>query len=335
MSRTPHEQPGSGGEAHESAVDYLWDPTSPPEDGVVAVERRLSPLVLASRPLVVPARRSAWRWALPLAAAVLIAAAIGLYLIRPSVPAQLGSWAIESKAGSVGFSHATNSDDVPLHVLTTDNGAYVVLTDAVGRRVRQDEHTRLVFSESGLSLEEGELFVETTRGATPLGIRLADGDLVTIGPGAAAMIRREKSGAFRVVLKTGEARLIDGRGTTYRVPAEAVCEVVPGVGSMAPHYYDAPRTLLGGLRSLELSMSNSSKAPGIDESVAVILKSARPRDAMTLWNLLPRVGGEARKRIAERLAFLAPSATKEAGQGLQTADPGAMEAWWRAEFPDR
>ncbi|MBL9001450.1 MAG: hypothetical protein JNK25_09970 [Phycisphaerae bacterium] len=335
MSHTPHESLESGREPPDPVADYLWDPSSPPEAGVEAVERRLSPLVLASRPLVVPARRSAWRWAFPLAAAVLIAAAIGLYLARASVPARFGPWAIESKAGSVGFTHATNSDDAPLHVLTTDNGAYVVLTDAVGRRVRQDENTRLVFSESGLSLEVGELFVETARGATPLGIRLASGDLVTIGPGAAAMVRRDRSGACRVVLKTGEARLDDGRGTTYRVPAEAVCEVVPGVGLMTPHYYDAPRTLLGGLRSLELSMSNSPKAPGIDESVAVILKSARTRDAMTLWNLLPRVGGEARERIAERLAFLAPSATKEAGPGLRVADPGAMEAWWRAEFPDR
>ena len=59
-----------------------------------------------------------------------------------------------------------------------------------------------------------------------------------------------------------------------------------------------------------------------------MLGEARERDALTLWNLIPRVAREHRLLVVDRLIDLAGSPTRVDVEMVLDAEPEALEAWW-------
>jgi hypothetical protein len=108
------------------------------------------------------------------------------------------------------------------------------------------------------------------------------------------------------------------------VPAGATCATRPGVGPGTPYFNDASETFRSALSSLDFD-----PGAGAAESSALelLLKEARTRDSLTLWHLLPRVDGEARGSVYDRLAALAPPPSGVTREGIVRLDEHMLEAW--------
>ena len=66
-----------------------------------------------------------------------------------------------------------------------------------------------------------------------------------------------------------------------------------------------------------------------DSALSVILATARPRDAVTLWHVLSGWRGsvEQRRRVYNRLAAMVPPPPLAEG-GAVYGDPLVMKLWW-------
>jgi anti-sigma factor RsiW len=104
------------------------------------------------------------------------------------------------------------------------------------------------------------------------------------------------------------------------VPAGAACATEPGTGPGTPFFEDASETFLDALARFDFEH-------GANDALAVVLADARPRDTLTLWHLLPRVAGDERVRVYERLSALAPPPAGVTREGVLMLDAPMLESW--------
>jgi hypothetical protein len=104
------------------------------------------------------------------------------------------------------------------------------------------------------------------------------------------------------------------------VPAGAACMTQPGVGPGTPFFEDASKLFLDSLATFDF-------AGGGDDALDAVIAEARPRDTLTLWHLLARVEGDARERVYERLALLAPPPAGVTRDGIMLLAPAMLYEW--------
>jgi hypothetical protein len=114
-----------------------------------------------------------------------------------------------------------------------------------------------------------------------------------------------------VALEAGERESI--------VPAGAACLTKPGAGPGTPFFEDASEEFVEMLSKLDFENDHTS----LDS----LLASARPRDTLTLWHLLSRVGGDERTRVYARLAALTPPPEGVTREGVLRLDRAMLGAW--------
>src|SRR5438552_7370704 len=101
------------------------------------------------------------------------------------------------------------------------------------------------------------------------------------------------------------------------IPAGAACATRPGIGPGTPYFEDAPESLRAALTQLD---SNSGSTAERRPELTLILEQSRPRDALTLWHLLPRVDKSERPRVYDRLAALVPPPADVSKEGILQLD---------------
>ena len=104
------------------------------------------------------------------------------------------------------------------------------------------------------------------------------------------------------------------------VPAGAACATTPETGPGTPFFEDATETFLDALSRFDFE-------DGGADALSTVLDHARPRDTLTLWHLLPRVEGEERRRVYERLAAFAPPPEGVTRDGVLRLDAPMLESW--------
>jgi hypothetical protein len=107
------------------------------------------------------------------------------------------------------------------------------------------------------------------------------------------------------------------------VPEGASCETQVGTGPGTPYFDDSTPEFQNALRKLDFDKDPSNRS----EALAAILNSARARDTLTLWHLLPRVNDDDRVLVYEKMeGFAAPPAgvTRE---GVLKLDQKMLEQW--------
>ena len=109
------------------------------------------------------------------------------------------------------------------------------------------------------------------------------------------------------------------------VPAGASCATRPGIGPGTPYFDDAPDLFRQALSKFDFEPQDTtgSKIPTLD----VLLEQARSRDSLTLWHLLPRVQGNDRGRVYDRLAVLAPPPAGVTRDGVLQLNQEMLEHW--------
>ena len=108
----------------------------------------------------------------------------------------------------------------------------------------------------------------------------------------------DQAGLGTLRVSSGWASLEWG-GRESLVPAGASCPTRPEVGPGTPAFDDATEALRRALVAFDF-------AGGGNGAVDTVLAEARDRDTLTLWHLLSRVDGSARRRVFDRLIELTP-----------------------------
>src|SRR5204863_9209104 len=118
----------------------------------------------------------------------------------------------------------------------------------------------------------------------------------------------------------------EGKGRESFVPAGASSRMDPVSGPGTPSYDDAGQRFHDELDFVD----GGPRTKGYESALAYVLEHARPRDAMTLWHLIPRVAvgdrGAVIDALAQRVAMPA-GVTRDAVLRFNRA---ALDQWWDA-----
>jgi hypothetical protein len=118
----------------------------------------------------------------------------------------------------------------------------------------------------------------------------------------------------------------EDKGRESFVPAGASSRTDRLNGPGTPRYDDAEQAFQDALDEIDYSRDAARKV----DALRVVLERARPRDAMTLWHLIPRLASANRGAVVDTLAAhvaMPPAVTRDAVMRL---DRGALDQWWDA-----
>ncbi len=318
---------------HQDEPEHLFDPAAAPDDEIAALEQALSPLTHRAAPPAWPARvarvdisrRRVLRWALPLAALVVVAVSVGL------VATPRTGWRIETLAGAPTIDGEPIGGAARLRPgdrLETGAGASVRLAISwLGSvEVEPGSSLRLVSArerDQRLALEEGTLHARIS--APPRWFTVETPAATAFDLGCAYTISVDRAGDGLLEVVSGWVALA-GRGRESFVPRGAKARLSGARGPGTPFYFDAPAALTAALDRLD---GENSDAAAHAAALEVALDSARPRDAMTVWHLLARSDDRAvRERIVARLDQLAPAPEDHDRAALLAGDRDALDRRW-------
>ena len=311
---------------------YLWDGTGVPDPDVVGLEKTLGVLRHRSRPLelpdrpAVPVRRAAapGRWLAAAAALVLAAGAGWLALAWRS-----STWSVNSVAGAPAIGDRAVVTDARLKQgewLVTDNQSRARIAVGGIGNVDVEPNTRVQLVQAGrehrMALDRGtihariwappKLFFVTTQAA------------LAVDLGCAYTLQIDGQGAGLLRVTSGWVGL-ERAGRDAYVPEGAVCAMRNDAGPGTPRYEDAPSGYAEALTVLDFFLADDPRRPA---ALELVLSTARPRDAMTLWHLLTRGSPDERARVYDRLATLVPPPEGVTRELILAGDRAALSRWW-------
>lgn len=294
--------------------DYLWDRSGKPDADIARLEEQLGQFRLPTpRPTPRPVPRQRGRWfIIPIAIAA--AAAIAALLL-PSH--RTTDWNVV--AGGLA-PRALRTGEV---VETGPTARATISSDAVGE-VDIDPSSRLRISTSRKPQQRFDL----EQGVIHARIWAPPAEFIVDTPGAEAVdlgcsytLEVAPNGAGRVVVETGWVAFKWRQRESF-IPAEASCAVHPGKGPGTPYFLDAPIALRQALIQFD--------ADGSEAALDTMLRTARARDALTLWHLLGRTEGLQRANVLHHFAALTkfPYAGNEAA--ILSGKPAAFDSAWNS-----
>ncbi len=205
--------------------------------------------------------------------------------------------------------------------LETDSSsrAEIAVADIGEVEVEPNTRVRLVetrITEHRLELERGTLHARIW--APPRLFFVNTPSAVAADLGCAYTLEVDDKGRGLLHVTSGYVALgADARESI--VPAGAACMTQPGAGPGTPFFEDAPEPFVESLARFDFDDDRAS--------LDAVLDSARAKDTLTLWHLLPRVGVEERARVYERLAALAPPPAGVTREGALALDRATLDAW--------
>jgi hypothetical protein len=270
-----------------------------------------------------------------LAALALVALVIGfaVFWLRHS-PTPLGplgpSWDVARLDGAPRIGSDLVSDKAKLGIgqwLETDTNsrAQINVSDIGQVEIDPNSRVRLVETkptEHRLELAQGRLSARISAPPKLFFVNTPSG--VAEDLGCAYTLEVDKAGNSLLRVTTGWVSLqLKDRESV--VPAGAACATRPGTGPGTPYFEDASETFRAALSKVDsdhdfVGQTNTT-------SLKVVLTKARVRDTLTVWNLLPRVSGEDRALVYNRLAALVPPPPGVTREGVLKLNQQMLDAW--------
>lgn len=325
--------------------DYLWDPSASPDPEVADLERALRPLrhvdkpaPIAEKPVARRDRSRAARWIL-LAAAVAVSAFLWAFITRSprGIDARLlppkalkiddtaPRFAVERLEGAPKVGAAPIAAAGSLVVgqwLETDASSRAKIAVAEIGEVEVGEGSRIRLTATGpmqhrLDLERGAISAKVL--APPRLFVVGTPSATAFDLGCAYALEVDDQGAGALHVHSGWVSLEDGARTAV-VPAGASCRTKKGAGPGTPSFDDAPVKLREALARFDFE-------GGGDAALGEVIALARKRDALTLWHLISRTEGAARKKVYDRLRALAPPPVDVGEPEILKLDRPALDRW--------
>jgi hypothetical protein len=328
--------------------DYLWDGSGPADPEVERLERLLSPLRSAPpAPLVTPrqARRALARRALLPALAVAAALLLVVVIARRPQPAARPSaqrdaaaaglaaaaeeWSVTPLVGRPLVGEAVVGVRARLRVgdtLATDGVSRArIASEAVGQVV-VDPGSRLRVVAAGrghhrLALEHGVLRAFIT--APPGRFVVETPSATATDLGCVYTLRVRPNGDGVLAVDAGWVGF-EFNGRESFVPAGASCPTSAARGPGVPRFDDADARFVRAIDVLDGATSGRER----EAAIGTVVRDARPRDAMTLWHLLPRVRDAERPAVLGALKARVPLPDGIDEGAVLRLDRQALDRWW-------
>lgn len=288
-----------------SAKDYLWEKRGEPDEETRELEALLGQARFAGMELraAKPVRR---RW--PLVVAVLAVAAVAVLLAIP----RDGFVMLRESDGSERKLYRAQWLETAQQTTLELGAAIGHLDVAAGSKLRV---TRVDEKEQRLELARGS--VHAVVDAPPRLFVIDTPSATAVDLGCEYELHVDAQGGSRLDVLSGLVEL-EGHGRRSIVPEGMWSVTVPGQGPGVPIDRQATPALIGAVERLAEEGS----------MLWLLLRQAGKADAVTLWHLLPRTAGEARRAVYTRLQELVPAPISE--EAALRLDPTQLEVWWVA-----
>ncbi|HVT45399.1 MAG TPA: FecR domain-containing protein [Thermoanaerobaculia bacterium] len=290
--------------------DYLWNRTGDPDPELQRLEQVLGELrhrgsapdpeslePISERRMPRASRSARW---LAIAASVALITTVGILALRSA-----SRWEVTPIDGTalvdgqrISFSSRVRAGET----IETDAGSRARIRVATIGQVDVDPNTHLSVLHAGLlrqrmHLDQGRIEAKISAPPRIFFVNTPAGEAIDLGCEYTLEIDPGGSGSLQVTL--GWVGFETAAGRAF-VPAGATC-LLRGDGRVGvPVYRDASPALMDALRRID---EGSAGAP--DADLDIVLREARPRDALTLWHLLDRGASERqRAQIVDRLGAL-------------------------------
>jgi len=337
--------PNGLGMDKDTKDDYLWDRSGEPDPEVRKLETMLEKL-RHSRPapefpvIVQPSARP-WRvaplwlrFAVPAIAALLMVAGALRLLVKPKpVPVAQAGWDVVRVEGAPRLGNQTITAAAAAGKLAIGE---VLETDAVSKAgindratgevlVEPDTRLRLLASNSAvkrLALERGT--IRATIWAPPGEFVVDTPSAVAVDLGCVYTLHVDGDGNGELHTSLGWVGFKFGERESF-IPAGAMSRSKKNSGPGTPYFEDASQSFRAALSTLDFEETGSSPRAA---AFSTVLKSARRRDAFTLWHLLSRVALHERGPLFDRLAALVPAPAGVTRDGVLNLDRQMLDLWW-------
>jgi FecR-like protein/putative zinc finger protein len=274
---------------------------------------------------------SSWRARVAVAAAVILAVSVGVWLYNTQPGprnASANAWQVTRLGGTPRIGSSSISSRGSLAVgqwLETDENSRAQIAVGTIGNVDIDENTRVKLvetqaTEHRLELARGRMSARIW--APPRLFFVDTPSAVAADLGCAYTLEVDDKGDGRLSVTSGWVALQTKERESI-VPAEASCETRLGTGPGTPYFDDSTPEFREALKTIDFSQDRTAKA----DALSTMLNQSRPRDTLTLWHLLPRVNDEERVRVYEKMAAFAPPPTGVTREGVLKLDQTMLEQW--------
>jgi hypothetical protein len=317
-----------------SAPEHLWR-------NVEALLDKQTETAVGNASLV---RSSFWSWRVQVAAAavlLLVAGAGALWIynrqavgpIQPDTPN--ASWLVRRLDGTPRIGSETISQNGRLAIgewLETDGSSRAQIAVGSIGNVDIDENTRVRLlatqpTEHRLELARGKMSARIW--APPRLFFVETPSAVAADLGCAYTLEVDENGGSVLHVTSGWVAL-QLKDRESIVPAGASCETQPGIGPGTPYFVDSTQAFRDALKKVDFNEDGNSQSAAL----TLMLDQARQRDTLTLWHLLPRVNGEDRARVFDKLAAFAPPPAGVTREGVLRLDQTMLETWRQTLEPE-
>lgn len=235
------------------------------------------------------------------------------------------SWVVTSLAGSpvVDSRRVTKTGELAVGKwLETDSDSRASLKVADIGQVDVDPGTRVRLVETKLTEHRLELArgrISARIWAPPRLFYVNTPSAVAEDLGCAYTLEVDERGGSLLRVTHGWVALArEGRESI--VPAGAACATQPGTGPGTPFFEDASPSFVAALARFDFEGGGA-------DALSAVVNEARLLDTLTLWHLLPRVEGDERARVYERMAALNAPPTGVTRDAVLALDPASLETW--------
>ena len=325
--------------------DYLFDAIGKPDPDVARLEQMLGRLRTTTRVPALPVRLkpetttvqvrlqadpalyAGVRFLLPaLAAAAAIVLMVGLTW-QHAMPA--ASWDVAVIIGTprIGGGALVGEGRIAVgQTLTTDASSRARIEVSDIGQVTIDGATRVRLLET----RQGHHRLALDRGTLHAAIAAPPGQFVVSTPSATATdlgcvysLHVNDDGSGMLSVEAGWVAF-EERGRESFVPSGASARTDRANGPGTPRYDDTGQPFRDALDEVDNGRDARRKAA----SLRFVLDRARGRDAMTLWHLIPRVGGGDRAAVIDALAARVPMPGTVSREAVLRLDRAALDQWW-------
>lgn len=319
--------------------DYLWDGSGDSDPEVQRLEGLLQQFRHEPHdvtfPAVVPSKPTqglAWMLpALAVAAVLAIASVVGIYRLVKSPKSDQSAWVVSRAAGAPLIGNTVlGPKNAPLGAgqsLETDAQSRAEIhAERIGEiDVESNSRLRVISTKNGLkraALDRGT--IEAYIWAPPGEFVVETPAATTVDLGCAYTLHVDDSGSGTVKTMMGWVGFAKNGRESF-IPAGAACSTRPKVGPGTPYFEDAPADLRAALQRFDFDDQTDDQR---SHDLAVVLRAARPHDALTVWHLLSRVPPTQRDEVYDRLRELAPPPAVVTKEGISHLDQSMLDAWW-------
>ncbi len=251
----------------------------------------------------------------------------------------VASWEVVRLAGApkIAASKMHDTDKIAEgQLLETDDKSRARITVGSIGQVDVDPNSRVTListklTEQRLAIERGRL--EARISAPPRIFFVDTPSAQAVDLGCAYTLTVDDAGRTLLHVTSGWVAM-ETAGHEAKVPAGAMCETRPQSGVGTPYFSDATKAFKEALTKIDFENGGA-------DTLKILLAEARPRDTLTLFNLLYRVDVAERPAVYEKLAgYIAPpdGVTREGviamnWQMLEEYRATLEQLWVKESFP--